>query len=76
MKIEKQSSCQYYYGTDDASLWWDKPYYEALAIKKSLTQGILDEICSQHYLTRDAERMNRLLKVIKDIEKQQKDEPK
>lgn len=73
MKIDKQSSCSYYYNQPDASLWWNLPYYKALQIKRNLCQIVIDELCKEHFLKRDAERINRCLKVIKDIEKQLKD---
>lgn len=75
MKIDKLSSCMYYYNHEDASLWWNLPYHEALETKKRLCNIVIHELCKEHHLKRDGERINRCLKVIKDIDKQLNDKP-
>ena len=73
MKIDRLSSCEYYYNYDDASLWWNLPYHKALETKKRLCQIVIDDLCKEHYLKRDTERINRCMQVIKDIDKQLND---
>ena len=70
MKINKQSSCEYYYGVSDASEWWDLPYHKALRYKRELCQDVIDDLMEVDHLARDMERVNRCLKAIKDIDKQ------
>jgi hypothetical protein len=36
MKIDRLSSCMYYFNQEDAGLWWNLPYHEALETKKRL----------------------------------------
>ena len=76
MKVDRKSSCEYYYGQQDASLWWNLPYHEALEKKLVLSQRVVDELCEEHFLARDAERINRIMKVQRDLQKQLGDKPK
>lgn len=62
--------CQYYYNEDDATIWWDLVYHEALEVKKELCQKVIDELCNEHFLKRDSERINRCLKHIRELEAQ------
>lgn len=76
MKIDRKSSCEYYYGQKDASLWWDLPYHEALKMKLVLSQKVVHELQQEHFLVRDSARIDRIMKIQKDIQKQLADKPK
>ena len=73
---ERLNRTEYYFGQKDARLWWHMPYHEALDIKLSLSQDVIDELCQEHFLARDAERINRIMKVQRDLQKQLGDKPK
>lgn len=75
-KSKRNYNCWYYYGQEDSRLWWDKPYYEALLIKRKLAQQTIDLILEDHYLVRDSNRINRISRAISDIDKMLSDNPK
>jgi hypothetical protein len=74
--IIKNYNCWYYYEQEDSRLWWDKPYSEALLIKRQLANNLIKKLLSVHYMKRDNNRIHRILKAITDIDKMLKDDPK
>jgi hypothetical protein len=66
-------TCKYYFGVDSGELWCDLPYKQALELKIKLAKEVFDELCKVHHLSRDGEKMNRVLRKIKLIEEDLKE---
>ena len=62
------SPFQYYYNVDDASQWYDLQYSDAVKKQIELCNGVISELSQEHFLKRDAERMNRILRRISILE--------
>ena len=73
--IHRESSCQYFYGTDDATLWWYLSYEDALLKRQELATTLKGTLVDQKWTLRDNERINRISKILKDIDKQLADKP-
>jgi len=75
-KITKVSNCNYFFGVDDAALWWDLPYYKALEKKRYLINEVLKVEVEKPFMDYDSNKIKRLCDAVDDINKWLDDKPK
>ena len=65
----------YFYGQQDATLWWDLPYPEALGVQRKLANEVLtiENAKSDDY---NMHKVKRICDAISDIDKKLSDKPR
>ena len=74
--IIKESNCMYFYGVEDATLWWHLPYPKALEKRIKLANAVITRELAKDNMLIDSYKIKRVSDAINDEEKKLKDRPK
>jgi len=74
--IKKDSNCQYFFGVEDASLWYKLSYTEALEKRIELANAVITRELAKENMLMNYHKIKRVSDAIQDEEKKLKDIPK